>query len=230
MENVPQLADHAVFDTLRRSLKKYEVWWKIIDCARFGVPQTRKRLVLIGSRWGRVGLDNPTLIDGHRLATTVRTAIGHLPEIRAGECHPKDRLHAACSLSPLNLKRIRVSKPGGTWRDWSDELIAKCHRKDTGKTYPSIYGRMEWGALAPTITTQSFGYGNGRFGHPEQHRAISLREAAILQTFPDDYGFLPGSEKPKFSVLGRLIGNAVPVRLGEVIAEALTAHSAKHSA
>ena len=230
MENVPQLADHAVFDTLRRSLKKYEVWWKIIDCARFGVPQTRKRLVLIGSRWGRVGLDNPTLIDGHRLATTVRTAIGHLPEIRAGECHPKDRLHAACSLSPLNLKRIRVSKPGGTWRDWSDELIAKCHRKDTGKTYPSIYGRMEWDALAPTITTQSFGYGNGRFGHPEQHRAISLREAAILQTFPDDYGFLPGSEKPKFSVLGRLIGNAVPVRLGEVIAEALTAHSAKHSA
>lgn len=77
---------------------------------------------------------------------------------------------------------------------------------------------MEWDAPSSTITTQCFGYGNGRFGHPEQDRAISLREAAILQTFPKDYCFLAPSEKVNFSKIGRLIGNAVPVRLGETVA------------
>jgi DNA (cytosine-5)-methyltransferase 1 len=80
------------------------------------------------------------------------------------------------------------------------------------------------------MTTQCFGYGNGRFGHPEQDRAITLREAAMLQTFPADYRFLPAGEKARFNFLGRLIGNAVPVRLGEVIAEALHAHVALYSA
>ena len=83
---------------------------------------------------------------------------------------------------------------------------------------------MEWDEPAPTITTQCFGYGNGRFGHPEQDRAISLREAALLQTFPDTYRFLPEGERVRFNVLGRLIGNAVPVRLGEAIAASLQAH------
>jgi DNA (cytosine-5)-methyltransferase 1 len=78
---------------------------------------------------------------------------------------------------------------------------------------------MEWDTPAPPITTQSFGHGNGRFGHPEQDRAITLREAAILQTFPDSYRFLRVGERVRFSVLGRLIGNAVPVRVGEVVAE-----------
>jgi len=85
---------------------------------------------------------------------------------------------------------------------------------------------MEWDAPAPTITTQCFGYGNGRFGHPEQDRAITLREAAILQTFPETYRFAPDGDRPAFSVMGRLIGNAVPVRLGEVVAESLIQHVA----
>ena len=84
---------------------------------------------------------------------------------------------------------------------------------------------MEWDRAGPTITTQSFGYGNGRFGHPEQDRAITLREAAILQTFPRDYQFAPPGADIKFCRIGRLIGNAVPVRLGEVIAETLMAHA-----
>jgi DNA (cytosine-5)-methyltransferase 1 len=87
-----------------------------------------------------------------------------------------------------------------------DAALASCHRKDSGKTYPSVYGRMEWDKPAPTITTQCFGYGNGRFGHPEQDRAISLREAALLQTFPENYQFLPLGEEPKFYTVGRLIG------------------------
>ena len=155
---------------------------------------------------------------------TAWRAISHLKPLQAGEADPNDSLHSACRLSPLNLRRIKASSPGGTWRDWDESLVAKCHQKATGETYPSVYGRMEWDIPAPTITTQSFGYGNGRFGHPEQDRAITLRESAILQTFPDTYRFLDKAEKPRFSVLGRLIGNAVPVRIGELVAESLFRH------
>ena len=153
--------------------------------------------------------------------------VSHLRPLSAGETDSKDSLHSACKLSDLNLQRIKASKPGGTWRDWDRSLVARCHMKETGATYPSVYGRMEWDAPAPTVTTQCFGYGNGRFGHPEQHRAITLREAALLQTFPKSYRFLKNGERVRFNILGRLIGNAVPVRLGEVVAKSLTRHVAE---
>lgn len=226
MENVPQLLDHPVFKKFVSSLRGYETWFRIVECADYGVPQTRKRLVLLASRLGPISLCPPPLINEED-APTVVNALSHLPPLAAGESDPHDRLHSACRLSALNLKRIKASKPGGSWRDWDRSLIAKCHRKETGETYPSVYGRMEWDAPAPTITTQCFGYGNGRFGHPKQNRAITLREAAILQTFPRTYRFLPDGERPKFSVMGRLIGNAVPVRLGEVVAESLIQHVAE---
>jgi DNA (cytosine-5)-methyltransferase 1 len=220
-ENVPQLADHPVFDRLLNSLASYHIWWGIVNCESIGVPQTRRRLVLLASRLGSAGLE---LLVEPREAPTVRQAIGALPGIAAGQKDPNDELHMAPSLSPLNLARIRASRPGGTWRDWPSELQATCHRRATGSTYPSVYGRMEWDRPAPTITTQCFGYGNGRFGHPEQDRAISLREAAMLQTFPPTYRFIPSGSPAKFNRMGRLIGNAVPVRLGEVIGESLAMH------
>jgi len=222
MENVPQLTDHSVFSSFLESLEGYRVFWQLVECAEYGVPQTRRRLVLLASRLGPIRLLSPEMAGSNK--NTVRDAIGRLPPITAGQGHKSDRLHAACSLSDLNLKRIRASKPGGTWRDWDKSLVAKCHRKRSGQTYPSVYGRMEWDTAAPTMTTQCFGFGNGRFGHPDQDRAISLREAAILQTFPEDYKFLQVEEKVRFNRLGRLIGNAVPVRLGEVIAQSLYAH------
>lgn len=225
MENVPQLLDHKVLDGFLKSLSGYHIWHKAIECADYGVPQTRKRLVLLASRLGPVELLPPSLIN-KRGRPTVRAAISHLRPLTAGQTDPKDRLHSACKLSDLNLRRIKASKQGGTWRDWDRSLVARCHRKTTGATYPSVYGRMEWDAPAPTVTTQCFGYGNGRFGHPEQHRAITLREAAILQTFPESYRFLKDGERLRFSVLGRLIGNAVPVRLGEVVAQSLIRHVA----
>jgi DNA (cytosine-5)-methyltransferase 1 len=221
MENVPQLVHHAVFARFLEDLAGYDISWSVVDCAQYGVPQTRKRLVLLGSRLGPVSLLSPNRRVKLR---TVRDAISKLRPLAAGEADPHDTLHSACRLSPLNLNRIKASRPGGTWRDWAPALRAKCHAKDTGKTYPSVYGRMEWDAPAPTITTQCFGFGNGRFGHPEQHRAITLREAAILQTFPRDYRFVADGTPVKFSVMGRLIGNAVPVRLGEVIAKSLVRH------
>jgi DNA (cytosine-5)-methyltransferase 1 len=222
MENVPQLLDHKVFKDFLEDLDDYAIWYDVVDCPQYGIPQTRKRLVLLASRLGPVEL--LTLDPFGRHSATVRQAISHLPALEAGCADPHDALHAACSLSDLNLRRIRASKPGGTWRDWDDELLAQCHCQGSGQTYPSVYGRMEWDAPAPTITTQCFGFGNGRFGHPEQDRAISLREAAILQTFPDDYRFLAPGERVSFNKLGRLIGNAVPVRIGEVVAHSLIDH------
>lgn len=221
MENVPQLLDHEVFEHFLKSLRGYKKWWGVVECSSIGVPQTRKRLVLLASRLGDKELRLRT--EG-TAKVTVRETIGSLRPIAAGECDLIDPLHTAPALSPTNLARIKASRPGGTWRDWPDQLQADCHRRASGATYPSVYGRMEWDRPAPTMTTQCFGYGNGRFGHPEQHRAISLREAAMLQTFPADYAFAPQGGDVKFSKMGRLIGNAVPVRLGEVIAKSLIAH------
>ena len=226
MENVPQLADHPVFQQFLKSLSGYKKWWQVVECSSIGIPQTRKRLVLLASRLGSPSFEIPK---EHARRVTVRDTIGALPPINAGDRDPEDALHTSSSLSPLNLSRIRASHPGGTWRDWPEELQASCHRKDSGATYPSVYGRMEWDQPAPTITTQCFGYGNGRFGHPDQDRAISLREAAMLQTFPKSYKFVPPSAPIKFNKLGRLIGNAVPVRLGEIIANSLVAHVQAHT-
>ena len=223
VENVPQLADHDVFEELLVTLDGYYVWWDIVQCVDYGVPQTRKRLVLLASRGGAIALLPPCCTRGREM-TTVRGTISHLAPLEAGNTDPTDPVHSASSLSELNVRRIRASSAGGTWREWPAELRADCHRRNTGETYPSVYGRMEWDAPAPTITTQCFGYGNGRFGHPEQHRAISLREAAMLQTLPETYQLVAPGERPKFSVLGRLIGNAVPVRLGDVVARSLRHH------
>lgn len=223
MENVAPLAQQAVFKEFLDGLEGYWVDWKIVECDRLGLPQTRKRLVVLASKLGPI-----TIPEFDVPKKTVKSVIGKLPAITAGGQDPADRLHRASQLSPTNLKRIRHSLPGGTWRDWPDELRSACHVKKTGATYPSVYGRMEWSAPAPTITTQCFGYGNGRFGHPEQDRAISLREAAMLQGFPRAYSFIPDDEPVTFSKIGRLIGNAVPVTLGKAVGNLLVQHVVKH--
>ena len=226
MENVPELQRDASFQSFVQSLQSwgYHVSFSNAYSPDYGVPQHRTRLVLFASRRGPVALLPPThKPDKYR---TVQDAIGKLPSLSVGETDAKDPLHRACALSDLNLERMRASRPGGCWRDWPEHLVAKCHRSESGKTYPSVYGRMEWDKPAPTITTQFFGYGNGRFGHPTQDRAISLREGSILQSFPTTYRFCQKSEDVSFSVLGRLIGNAVPVRLGEIIGLSILQHLA----
>jgi DNA (cytosine-5)-methyltransferase 1 len=222
MENVPQLQAHSVFQDFINSLAGYDILCRRVDCIRLGVPQSRQRLVLIAAKRGTLPEDLPSISGKPR---TVRQVIGDLPKLAAGQQDAADPLHAAAALSPLNLRRIKSSRPGGTWRDWDEDLRAACHVKATGATFPSVYGRMEWDSPAPTITTQCFGYGNGRFGHPEQDRAISLREAAMLQTFPSNYELIEPGEKVRFNHLGRLIGNAVPVRLGEVIGDLVLDHA-----
>ena len=223
MENVLGLAAKPIWREFIAGLEAagYHVAWDEVICTNYGVPQSRRRLVLVASLLGPI--DVPKSATGE-VPITVRSAIAELQELKAGEGSKTDNLHVACNLSQINLKRIEVSKPGGTWRDWPAELRAACHTKLTGDTYPSVYGRMNWDAPAPTMTTQCFGYGNGRFGHPEQNRAITLREAAILQSFPREYRFVPEDEIPTFAKVGMLIGNAVPPRLGEAIGTTIQAH------
>ena len=225
MENVPPLLKQEIFRQFVEALKEagYHVDFKVVDGRDIGLPQRRQRLVLVASILGPIKL--PKI---RKAKVTVRDTIAGLPPIAAGKADPTDPLHVSASLSATNLKRIQHSKPGGTWRDWPENLVAPCHTRDTGTTYPSVYGRMEWDEPAPTITTQCYGFGNGRFGHPEQDRAISLREAAMLQSFPKDYAFVPADMQINFNALGRLIGNAVPVLLGEYIGGVLTEHLKAH--
>lgn len=222
MENVPGLANQQVWKDFIAALQKaeYKVSWCEVACDEYQVPQSRRRLVLLASLLGPIELK----ASESKLKLTVKDAIGGLPRIAAGEKSTDDPLHASASLGEVNLKRIRASMPGGTWRDWPEDLRAPCHRRSTGKTYPSVYGRMEWDKPAPTMTTQCYGFGNGRFGHPEQDRAISLREAAIIQSFPKEYSFLAEGEEVTFDRLGTLIGNAVPPKLGEAIGRSILAH------
>jgi DNA (cytosine-5)-methyltransferase 1 len=221
MENVPRLTRHPVFAAFVDGLRDlgYAVAFAAEDCVRHGVPQMRRRLVLLGSRHGRLALPQPPASP-----KTVRDAIGHLPPVAAGECDPDDPLHKARSLSPLNRARIRASTPGGTWRDWPSGLRAACHERATGQKYASVYGRMSWDAPAPTITTECHQFGSGRFGHPAQDRAITLREAALLQSFPDGYEFMAPGRPVRFEPVARLIGNAVPPALGRAIGLAVRAH------
>ena len=227
MENVPQLVRFdrgRGFQRFVGTLEEhgYQVRWDVLNCLDFGIPQARSRLVLIGSRHGEPSLPEPT----HRPNdyVSVKQVIGHLPPLEAGQADVRDPIHRASIMSDLNLKRIQASRPGGTWRDWQPELVAACHRKATGRQYFAVYGRMAWNRPSPTITTQFHGFGNGRFGHPEQDRALSLREGALLQTFPSEYAFTQPGQPIRITVIGRMIGNAVPVTLGRAVARAVKLH------
>ncbi|MBX3182892.1 MAG: DNA cytosine methyltransferase [Polyangiaceae bacterium] len=226
MENVPTVTKHAVFANFERTLERfgYHVWVDIVDCAEYGLPQRRHRTVLLASLHGEIELRAPIASE----ARTARDALGGLPRLEHGATNKKDRLHTASRLSELNYERIRHSKPGGTWRDWPEHLVAECHKKGTGRKYPAVYGRMKYDEPAPTLTTQFYGFGNGRFGHPTQARGLSLREGALLQGFPEGYSFIPEGQPIRFKALGRMIGNAVPVDLGRAIGESIIGHVKQH--
>jgi DNA (cytosine-5)-methyltransferase 1 len=223
-ENVPTVEKHTVYGDFVAALGRYgyRVWQGVVDCSDYGLAQRRRKIVLLPSRLGSIELIGRT----HDRPKTVREAIGKLAPIPAGGALPSDPLHTAAKLSKLNLERIRASRPGGTWRDWPEHLIAECHRRESGQTYPGVYGRMVWDKPSPTITTQFYGFGNGRFGHPEQDRALSLREGAILQGFPEEYSLVPEGSPTHFKSLGRMIGNAVPVTLGRIIGRSIVQHLA----
>jgi DNA (cytosine-5)-methyltransferase 1 len=223
MENVTPIQHHEVFTRFVATLKQsgYKVAYGSIFCPDYGIPQERRRLVLMASRLGNVSLPKPTRTP--KTYKSVKDTISTLPKLAAGEIDPRDRLHLARKLTPLNIKRLKASKPGGTWHDWPKELRSPCHQKESGSSFRSVYARMTWGDPSPTITTQFFNFGTGRFGHPEQDRSLTLREGAMLQTFPKNYAFVPAGKPVIMRSLGKCIGNAVPPKLGEVIGKAFVA-------
>ena len=230
MDNVPRLLNFrkgTIFKKFVETLEAadYHVTWDVLYAPDFGLAQTRSRLVLLASRLGPIKLPKPTHKRKHR---TVRDEIGHLPALSHGEADDHDPLHRTSSLTKVNLRRIEAAKPGGSWKDWDRRLVADCHKVETGKGYSSVYGRMSWSEPSPTITTQFYGFGNGRFGHPKQDRALSLREGALLQGFPPDYEFVAPGERIHFTQVGQMIGNAVPVKLASAIARAVRAHVEQH--
>lgn len=220
MENVRGVTKTNVFKNFVDELKQlgYKVDWRVVYAPNYGVPQNRSRLILLASRLGEISIPEET--HTKKSYVTVGDIIRELPKIDAGQISKLDHLHQAKKLAPVNQKRILQSMPGGSWRDWDKKLLPNCYKKDSGKTYTSVYGRMTWDNVSPTITTQFTSYGSGRFGHPEQNRALSIREGALLQTFPIDYDFgdFPSAK------LSRHIGNAVPPQLGVVIGKQIREH------
>jgi len=150
MENVPSVRQHAPFLEFTETLEElgYHVWYSSVPCAAFGVPQNRYRLVLMASRLGAA----PKLVRPKKpKKITVSDAIYGLPVLAAGERDQKDRIHFARNLTPLNLRRLQHSTPGGTWEDWPKELRSACHNKATGMTFRSVYARMLADEPSPTI-------------------------------------------------------------------------------
>lgn len=221
MENVPRAVHSEPFEELTLFLKsnKYHLWYEVVNCVDFGVPQSRKRIVLLASKFGNIELKR-----SRQRVITVRDAISQLEPINAGDASPRDPLHYASKLSIKNMQRVAASKPGGTWKDWPTELLLNCHLKSSGKTYRNVYGRMLYDSPAPTLTTHCLGIGNGRFIHPEQNRGLSIREASLLQTFPMSYKFVAEGATVHPRILARLIGNAVPVALAKRIGLSIMHH------
>lgn len=237
MENVPDVKKHQVYSDFESHLKEsgYNIWSEKIYCPKYGIPQSRKRWVLLASRHGSIELIDPIYSD-EKDYPTVRDGIGgrnRQPSIKAGQSHEDDPMHRSRGLSEKNKKRMRVSEPGKTWELWRekghDNLLLKCHKKASGQSYKSPYGIMEWDKVGPTITTQFYNYGSGRFGHPDEEeiRAISLREGAMLQTFPENYEFVEEEDDLSMKAVGQFIGNAVPPRLGEAIGKSIIEHTSK---
>ena len=228
MENVPGLNNAIGLDIYRQfeavlAENGFSADARLLDAKHFGVPQTRKRFILMGSRHGTAKLPGPTTADQ---PPTVRDHIGKYPRISDGEESSTHPNHIARPLRPHHRRIVEaVPLDGGSRRDIVDtSILLKCHQKKPN-AHKDVFGRMAWDEPSPTLTCRCTDVYCGRFVHPEQHRGISLREAAALQTFPDDYEFFGGSLLEK----SRQIGNAVPVRLAQELGKAVIAlHSEAH--
>ncbi len=225
-ENVEGIdrGEKAVLEKFRRRLARigYGFDAKVVNAADFGVPQNRRRTIVIAFDQSRGDFEFEVLQADPRLKrrVSVAEAIGHLPPLAAGEIHPTLPNHRARALSALNLKRIACAPPGASNAYLRDtpygDLSLGCHQrlnKRTGKwSFSDTYTRMRGDDVAPTITTKCMAISNGRFGHFDiaQNRAVSQHEAALLQTFPKRFRFIPESNIEFTSVL---IGNAVPPKL-----------------
>lgn len=230
MENVPGMNKYPdILNEATDLIEKsgYKVKRAVLNTADYGVPQARKRLVLHGVREDiyikmqeeNIDIEFPIPMyskygkNNTEKWLTVRETISDLPEISNGESHKDIPNHVCANLSEINIERMKYIRKGdGTRKSLPEELILPCHKKNP-KAFTNVYGIMEWDKPAPTMTGGCLTFSKGKYGHPEQMRAISAREAARIQTFSDDFIFL-GS----LTNLGLMIGNAVPPQFAYVSA------------
>ena len=190
----------------------------VLNAKYYSVPQNRRRYVLLATR---INNEIKLPVGSKKNLTSIRSVIGDalvFPPIEAGHKDNSEFLHSAASLNELNMRRIqRTSHNGGSRKEWSGdpELQLECYKDYDG--HSDVYGRLYWDRPSPTITTKFYSLSNGRYGHPEQNRALSLREGAMLQSFSGDYKFLASSQ----GINGKLIGNAVPPKMAMAIGNAL---------
>jgi DNA (cytosine-5)-methyltransferase 1 len=227
MENVPGLVHkgHEHFEEFLKLLSTlgYISNWQILQVADFGVPQRRRRLVLLAGKGFKVDLPRPT---HSRLGSgslkpwrTVASVIGEMPgavtlvDSRGHGGPSAFNWHIVRTLSPQNLRRLRSAKPGKAWRSIPKRLRPACHQ-DKHAGFGNVYGRMEWDQPSPTITGGCTTFSKGRFGHPTEDRTISVREAAMLQTFPADYVI----DTPFMDHACDIVGNALPCDFAEAVA------------
>ena len=241
MENVPGVASRGklMFDNFIRAISNlgYRYTWRIEQMADFGVPQSRRRLVLLAGHGFEIPFPESTHAkypeqgSGLRPWRTVRETISHMEDpvtlktaLRNGG--PRHyNWHVTRDLQPQVKRRLRAAKPGQTWLTFDESMRPLCHRNGY-KGFGNTYGRMIWDAVAPTITGGCTTSSKGRFGHPDKRRyTISVREAALLQTFPKDYEFVT----EKMGVVCNLIGNAVPPLYAKLAAKKVLAALADHS-
>lgn len=223
LENVPglQRIEHGPFFKFTSFLKKngYQFDYDIKDAKNYGVPQSRKRLVLIASRLGEISLPEEThgKYKSMEPYKTVWDTIKKYHPLKAGQKSSKIPNHVTAKVSDLNLLRLKHTPQGGDRRDWPKELLLECHKGKTG--YTDTYGRLDGAEPAKTLTTKCISISNGRFGHPTQNRALSVREAAALQSFPDDFVF-----SGTMAQAAKQVGNAVPVDFAKAMGLTISNH------
>ena len=215
VENVPGILSKKPMELFIRSLEKnkYYMEYSIIDMSLYGVPQKRKRFTLIASRISKISLPEPK---GKQL--TVRNVLGKangFPQTKAGTKDATNFLHSTSQLSKKNIQRLKMTKKnGGNRSTWANKKRFQLPCYSIKKNiFSDTYARMWWDKPSPTITTRFISISNGRFGHPEENRGISLREGATLQTFPKKYEFIGAS----MVSTAKMIGNAVPPKFARII-------------
>ncbi|HLG33873.1 MAG TPA: DNA cytosine methyltransferase [Bacteroidia bacterium] len=218
MENVPALEKYHLFKDMVKELRKtYNVKYKVVNVKEYGVPQRRRRLVLVGSRLGVI-----QIATGNKEKVTVRDAIGKMEPIAI----TKDPIHRIVAKHTAKvLERIKLTpKNGGSWKDLPAEYILKCHDKEN-VGFNDIYGRLRWDDYSTTITGGCLNPSKGRFLHPEEDRVISAREAALLQSFPKSYKFPADISKTSLALL---IGNALPPKFSYIQSLNIKKHLDEH--
>lgn len=241
MENVPGVAGRGkpILDQFLRILNRagYLINWRVEQMADFGVPQSRRRLVLLAGLGFEIPFPEPTHAKSPERESdllpwvTVKETIagfGTPVTLKTSQNNGGPRSynwHVVRDLQPQVKKRLEVASPGQTWHTIDENIRPRCHRRGY-KGFANTYGRMAWDQVSPTITGGCTTASKGRFGHPDKSRyTISVREAALLQTFPENYNFITN----RMDAVCDLIGNAVPPLYAKIVAKKILTTIKHHS-